>query len=618
MGLIFRLLPVCFLLFGALVQAARFDLAGTHSIFLKTDGSVWVMGENESGQSGDGTMGGNTLVPKMVALGATAVAAGGYTKYFLKADGTLWGMGDGSSGQLGIGTSSGSSVPVRISDGVVAVAAGDGFGFFLKNDASLWAMGANRSGQLGDGTTINRPVPVKVADDVVKVAAGGAHAGFIKSDGSLWMVGNNGEGRLGDGTMDNRATPVLVAQAAVDVFLGEKTSMYLAADGSLRAMGLGFWVNPPAGPGGHNLLPVVVAERVATASLDGSTYYFVGLDGVLWGGGYDVGNNPESDPFVPRVIAAGVRDVSASGSSLLFTRDDGTLWGYGSNVCAQLGLGGVVGSFSSPIQISTLVPRSVPAPAAPRCSPDGGTLAGARKITLSSATPGATIYFHVPSAGPEWRPYEEPFLLTGPDAVKAVAFLADAPPSAESSTNFAFNSSNVPMVEPPVFRPKSGEYFSNLFEVKITTATPGAEIHYEVDGRLPTPFSPKYEGPVYLLPDVFQTTISARAFKVGMAGSFLRSATYRLLWAGDPTVVAKPVFDTDDLSPTFSRSAKVKISCRTEGADIYYTLDGTDPTAASLRYRRPFTIRATTTVRAIGIKSGLTDSEIAAILFKKK
>ena len=189
------------------------------SLFLKNDGSLWAMGENDVGQLGDGTYGASPLYDpnrpeQIVASNVTAIAAGSFFSLFLKNDGSLWGMGDKISGQLGDGTYGASPLfatnrPEQIvASNVTAIAAGGKHSLFLKNDGSLWAMGYNRLGQLGDGTTnnVSRPEQI-VASNVTAIAAGYSHSLFLKSDGSLWAMGYNNDGQLGDGTTNNMNRP---------------------------------------------------------------------------------------------------------------------------------------------------------------------------------------------------------------------------------------------------------------------------------------------------------------------------------------------------------------------------------------------------------------------------
>ena len=84
---------------------------------------------------------------------------------FIKSDGSLWAMGYNGNGQLGDGSTTQRTSPVKVVDGNVSkISAGNFHSLFLKTDGSLWGMGRNFEGQLGDGTTTNRTSPVKVVD----------------------------------------------------------------------------------------------------------------------------------------------------------------------------------------------------------------------------------------------------------------------------------------------------------------------------------------------------------------------------------------------------------------------------------------------------------------------
>lgn len=67
----------------------------------------------------------------------------------------------------------------------------------------------------------------------------------------------------------------------------------------------------------------------------------------------------------------------------------------------------------------------------------------------------------------------------------------------------------------------------------------------------------------------------------------------------------------------FISSQEVTISCGTPDAVIYYTTDGKNPTTESTKYDGPFTIDATTSVKAIAVKDGMKDSTMAAAQFVK-
>lgn len=69
---------------------------------------------------------------------------------------------------------------------------------------------------------------------------------------------------------------------------------------------------------------------------------------------------------------------------------------------------------------------------------------------------------------------------------------------------------------------------------------------------------------------------------------------------------------------TFSGSQTVTITCATPDAVIYYTTDGTTPTAASTKYAGSFTLTASATVKAFAVSSDTTASDIVTAVFTKK
>ena len=259
-----------------------------HSLFLKFNGGLWSMGENEYGQLGNGyTDPGifeTNLPQEIVAGGVTAIAAGGYHSLFLKSDGSLWGMGWSLYGQLGDGAPHVSTnLPEKIvASNVTAIAAGWRFSLFLKSDGSLWAMGENSSGQLGDGgqsSFVTMPEKI-VSSGVTAIAAGAEFSLFLKSDGSLWAMGNNSAGQLGDDTLDNAYWPeMIVPNDVVAIAATTGNSLFLKSDGSLWGMGDeylgglgdGFTPSPPDAvvPTPEQILPRLQPVLIQTVSNDG-------------------------------------------------------------------------------------------------------------------------------------------------------------------------------------------------------------------------------------------------------------------------------------------------------------------------------------------------------------
>ena len=202
----------------------KIALGHSHTVALRSDGTLWTWGFNNEGQLGDGTTT-TSLVPLSVdADGDTfadndwtdVAASDGSHTIALKSDGTLWAWGNNSDGQLGDGFTISSSYPLEITDigfGWVSGIAGENHTAGIKDDGTLWTWGNNSHGQLGVGDTSPRTLPVQVTTDTdwVSVVPRDTHTVALKSNGTLWAWGGNAYGQVGDGSKDNnRLAPEVV------------------------------------------------------------------------------------------------------------------------------------------------------------------------------------------------------------------------------------------------------------------------------------------------------------------------------------------------------------------------------------------------------------------------
>jgi hypothetical protein len=101
-------------------------------------------------------------------------------------------------------------------------------------------------------------------------------------------------------------------------------------------------------------------------------------------------------------------------------------------------------------------------------------------------------------------------------------------------------------------------------------------------------------------------TLKAIAVKSGMTNSAVATVTYTL-------VAATPTFDPPGGSYLVAQS--VSISSATPGVTIYYTTNGSTPTTSSNQYNWPILVLTTTTIKAIAVRTGWTQSAVASATY---
>ena len=182
---------------------------------VKTDGTLWVWGRNAYGNLGtnDTT---SRATPVTTFSGGTnwkQVSAGTHNFAAVKTDGTLWTWGFNNSGQLGINDTTNRLTPVTTFAGGSnwkQVSAGYNHCAAIKTDGTLWTWGNGGYGGLGTNDGGNRNTPVTTfagGTNWKQVSAGTYSTSAIKTDGTLWTWGSGSSGQLGTNDNTNRYTP---------------------------------------------------------------------------------------------------------------------------------------------------------------------------------------------------------------------------------------------------------------------------------------------------------------------------------------------------------------------------------------------------------------------------
>ena len=157
----------------------------------------------------------------------------------------------------------------------------------------------------------------------------------------------------------------------------------------------------------------------------------------------------------------------------------------------------------------------------------------------------------------------------------------------------------------PTFSPGAGAYTS-IQMVALADSGAGAMIYYTTDGSTPTTSSMLYSGPITV---AATETINAIAVVSGDSNSSVATALYTINLPAAPAPTFTPA------GGTYTTVQTVALADSVSTAMIYYTTDGSKPTTSSTPYTAPIAVNATSTINALAVAYGYSNSAVATALY---
>lgn len=250
----------------------------------------------------------------------------------------------------------------------------------------------------------------------------------------------------------------------------------------------------------------------------------------------------------------------------------------------------------------------VQAPSIPTASVSAGTYTSAQTVSLNDSTANVSIYYTLDGTTPTTASnlYSSPITISSSKTLKAVAIDRSGNSSGILSVSYVISNPVTTPALPAVTIPKpiaslpAGSYRAQLI-ITLTDKYPKPlRAYYTLDGSTPTIKSTPYMGFIKI-----NSTCTLKAIAVDYAGnsSEILSNLYTII-----TPPANPVASLK--SGIYYKAQTLTLSDTTPGVSIYYTTNGSIPTAKSSLYTGPITIKNNTTLSMLAIDSAGNPSQV--------
>ena len=352
-----------------------------HTVAIDEEGRVYICGNNEYGQLGDGTTTNSTLPicisdkeNELKGKKIISISAGGNHTVALDEEGKVYTWGDNGDGQLGDGTTTNSVLPICLSNkenelkGKKIISISGGYHIVaLDEGGKVYTWGKNRYGQLGNGTTDDSGVPICISDKenelkgkrIVDISAGGYHTVAIDEEGNVYTWGDNGDGQLGDGTTNYSEVPICISnkenelkgKKIISISAGGYHTVAIDEEGKVYTWGYNYYGQLGDGTTEESNVPICISDKdnelkgkkIINISAGGDHTVAIDEEGKVytWGDNYcrQLGDGTSDDSEVPICISdkenelkgKKVVKISAGNDSTIIIDEDGYMNIYGKN-----------------------------------------------------------------------------------------------------------------------------------------------------------------------------------------------------------------------------------------------------------------------------------------------
>eukprot|EP01091_Cochliopodium_minus_P014907 TRINITY_DN5167_c0_g1_i1.p1 TRINITY_DN5167_c0_g1~~TRINITY_DN5167_c0_g1_i1.p1 ORF type:complete len:417 (-),score=67.72 TRINITY_DN5167_c0_g1_i1:35-1285(-) len=193
------------------------------------DGEVLVYGRNDYGQLGFESVNYifSTPIVLMKDSSIKKICCGWYYTIFLKENGEVWGMGDNQYGQLGLMFKKQVKVPTLLlkDANIRDIYCGSHTTYILYYDGTLKSSGYNADGQLGLGHVKNQSSFKEIfkQDNIRDVISGWGHVFVCFYNNDIKIFGCNTSGQFGTGFLESHSKPFFYKNIpSLKILLGGK------------------------------------------------------------------------------------------------------------------------------------------------------------------------------------------------------------------------------------------------------------------------------------------------------------------------------------------------------------------------------------------------------------